>query len=78
MNTNVFTTEITDETLQTASNMFMYLTAPSSEFWINVLRIYSNWLGRFSKEIMIKHKELSIFYEIWKQGHFLCNIIRKT
>ena len=40
----LFYHKITDETLETAAQIFFYLTAPSQEYWTDVYELYSNWL----------------------------------
>ena len=40
--------DITDQTLEDAVDMFLYMTAPYQEYWIHSLNLYSNWLENLS------------------------------
>ena len=46
--TNDYKNTITDETLEAASKIFIYLTAPPQMFWIKVLDGYSLWCNELS------------------------------
>lgn len=45
---DTYTYNVTDETLETAAKMFIYLTAPPKQYWINALDIYKSWLEKLS------------------------------
>ena len=40
--------EISDDTLETAAKMFIYMTAPQQKYWTEIFYQYTNWLEHLS------------------------------
>ena len=57
--------DITDENLEEAANLFLYMTAPYQKYWILIWDLYSNWLEILSPRRIIGLsilKSLQVFF----------------
>ena len=67
--------EISDDTLETAAKMFIYMTAPQQEYWTEIFSQYSNWLEHLSPRrilgmIIYKMKIFITRRGLWPQAAF--------
>ena len=61
---------ITDETLTSAANIFLYMTAPHQKYWIEAFGLYSHWLEYLSPRVILGR--YIILYYTKSIGHYLC------